>query len=108
MITVLLHFIAGSFGALVVFLVFTRLAGVTRFSAPFGLIVVGIVCASLAHVLSPWATPAILVIYALVSASELYQERKDRKDWESKNDEKLALDSGAPDRRLRGNDDAKG
>jgi Na+-driven multidrug efflux pump len=87
MITVFLHFIAGSLGALVVFLVFTRLSGVTRFSAPFGLIVYGIVCAALAHILSPWATPAILAIYALVSAGELYQERKERKDWDLKNDD---------------------
>lgn len=78
MITMFLHFIAGSFGALVVFLVFTRLSGATRFSAPFGVIFIGIACASLAHFLSPWATLAIITIYAVFSAGELYQDRKAR------------------------------
>lgn len=85
MAMVFLHFITGSLGALVVFLVFTRLSGATGFSAPFGVIFVGITCASLAHFLSPWATPAIVVIYALASAGELYQERKAREDSESQN-----------------------
>lgn len=80
MATVLLHFIAGSLGALVVFLISIRLFGATSFSAPFGVIFVGIACASLAHFLSPWVTPAIVVIYALTSVGELYQERKARKD----------------------------
>lgn len=83
MTTVLLHLVAGSLGALVVFLVFTRLSGVGSFSMPFGVFFVGIACASLAHFLSPWATPVILVIYALTSASELYQERQARKARES-------------------------
>ena len=82
---VLLHFIAGSFGALVVFLTFARLSGATSFSAPFGVAVIGLTCASLSHFLSPWATPAILFVYALANAGELYQERRARKDWESKN-----------------------
>jgi hypothetical protein len=79
MVTGFLHFIAGSFGALIVFLVFTRLSGTTRFSAPFGVIFIGIACASLAHFLSPWATLAIVAIYALFSAGELYQDIKARK-----------------------------
>jgi len=85
MANILIHFFAGSFGALVVFLFFTRLSGVAGFSAPFGAIFVGIACASIAHFLSPWATPVILIIYALVSANELHQERKARKAWESEN-----------------------
>lgn len=85
MATALLHFIAGSFGSLVVFLAIYRLSGARRFSAPFGIIFIGIACASLAHYVSPWATPAIIAIYALISAGELYQERKARKVWESKN-----------------------
>ncbi len=75
MLTVLLHFILGTLGALLVFLVFTRLSGVTRYSAPFGVIFIGISCASLAHFLSAWATPVILVIYTLISAKEYYQDR---------------------------------
>lgn len=76
MTAVFLHFIAGSFGALVVFLVFTRLSGTISFSAPFGVIFVGIACAVLAHFLSPWTTLVIVAIYALFSTLELYQERK--------------------------------
>lgn len=88
MTTVLLHFIAGSFGGLVVILAFTRLSGATSFSAPFGVIFVGLACASLAHFLSPWATPAIIVIYALVGAGELHQERKARKAWASQSSQR--------------------
>jgi len=78
--TALLHFLAGSLGSLVVFVAFTRLSGCASFSAPFGVVFVGIACASLAHFLSPWATPAVLVLYAVASAGELYQERKARGD----------------------------
>ena len=85
MATALLHFIAGSLGSLVVFLVFARLSGNTSFSAPFGVIFIGIACASLAHFLSAWATPVVIVIYVLASAGELYQERKVRKSLESQN-----------------------
>jgi CHASE2 domain-containing sensor protein len=79
MATVILHFVAGTLGGLAVFLVFTRLSGVTSFSAPFGVIVIGVACAALAHFLSPWATPAIIVIYAVASAMEFLQEQKARK-----------------------------
>lgn len=79
MATTLLHFMAGSLGALLVFLISTRLSGATRYSAPFGVIFVGIACASFAHFLSAWATPAIVAIYALSGAGELYRERKARK-----------------------------
>lgn len=78
--TVLLHFLAGTLGSLVVFLAATRLSGCAGFSAPFGVVFVGIACASLAHFLSPWATPAVLVLYAVASAGELYQERAARED----------------------------
>ena len=76
--TVLLHFIAGSIGSLAVFLAFTRLSGATSFSAPFGVVFLGIACASLAHFVSPWATPIIIVIYAVSNAGELYRERRAR------------------------------
>ena len=74
---VLLHFLAGTIGALALFLVFSRLAGVTSFSAPFGVIFVGIACAGLAHFLSPWATPVILLICAVSGAVEHLREQKD-------------------------------
>lgn len=74
--TVLFHFAAGTLGSLAVFLVFTRISGTRSFSAPFGVVFIGIVCASMAHYLSPWATPAIVTLYGLVSAGEFLQERK--------------------------------
>ncbi len=81
--TVLLHFLAGSLGSLIVFLAFTRLSGTIGFSAPFGVVFIGVACASLAHFLSPWATPAVIVLYAVSSAGELRRERKVRKALES-------------------------
>jgi len=77
--TLLLHFAAGTLGSLIVFLVFTRLSGTRSFSPPFGIIFIGIACAAMAHFLSPWATPAIVAVYLLVSAWEFMQERKTRK-----------------------------
>ena len=82
--TVLLHFLAGSLGSLIVFVACARLSGEAGFSAPFGVVFVGIACASLAHFLSPWATPAVLVLYAVASAGELYQECKARRNAESR------------------------
>jgi hypothetical protein len=73
--TVLFHFAAGTLGALIVFLVFVRLSGARRFSAPFVVIFVGISCAVMANFLSPWATPVIVVSYFLVSLGEYMRER---------------------------------
>ena len=75
MITTLIHFVLGTLGALFIFLIFARLSGVERFSMPFGVVVVGMACASLAHFVSPWATLAVLLLYALVSAHEFQQDR---------------------------------
>lgn len=77
--TVFLHFVAGTLGSLAVFLAFFRLSGASSFSAPFGVVFIGIACASLAHFVSPWATPTVLTAYALVSAVEYWQESKARK-----------------------------
>ena len=71
---VLLHFLLGTLGALLLCVLFARLAGEASFSLPTGCIVVGIACATLAHFLSPWATPAILTLYAIASLHELRQE----------------------------------
>ena len=76
MLTAFLHFLAGTVGALIVFLIFVRLSGATSFSAPFGLVFVGVACAVLAHYVSPWATPAVIAVYAAVSGYELWRERK--------------------------------
>jgi hypothetical protein len=75
-----LHFVAGTVGALVVFLVIARLSGERRFSAPFGVVFVGLACAVLAHFLSPWATPAIVALYALVAIGEWRHERRRRRN----------------------------
>lgn len=77
--TVLLHFVAGTLGSLAVFLAFIRLSGARGFSAPFGVIFIGIACGSLAHFVSPWATPTVIAAYALFSALEYWQDRKDLK-----------------------------
>jgi len=76
---VILHFVLGTLGCLAVFLVFIRLSGIGSFSAPFGLVFFGVVCAALAHYVSPWGTPAVIAIYALLSAHELRQERRAQK-----------------------------
>jgi uncharacterized membrane protein YjjP (DUF1212 family) len=76
---VFLHFAVGALGSLAVFLVLTRLSGLSRFSAPFGVVFIGIACASLAHFVSPWATPVVIAIYALIDISEVLQDRKAKK-----------------------------
>ena len=84
--TIFLHFVAGTLGSLAVFLVFTRLSGARGFSAPFGVVFIGVACAALAHFISPWVTPAVVTVYALVSVSELLQERKARKSGVPQNE----------------------
>jgi hypothetical protein len=75
MANVMVHFTIGLLGSLVIFLVFTRLSGVQRFSMPTVVVFMGINCALLAHFVSLWATPVILILYALVSAHEFQQDR---------------------------------
>lgn len=86
MSTVLFHFAAGTLCSLLVFLLFTRLSGTRSFSAPFGVIFIGIACAVLAHFILPWATPVIIAIYLLVSAGELVRNQKVRKSSSSMDD----------------------
>jgi hypothetical protein len=87
MATVFFHFITGTLGGLVVFFIFTRLSA-TSFSAPLGVIFIGIASASLAHFLSPWATPIVIVLYALANTGEFIQERKARIASESQSSQK--------------------
>lgn len=75
MSAVALHFAIGTAGSLVLFLVFTRLSGTGSFSAPFFVIFIGITCASLAHFVSPWATPIVLLVYLLSCINELRVDR---------------------------------
>lgn len=75
MLTLLLHFVIATSGALVIFLVAARVSG-EGFSAPFGVVFVGVSCASLAHFLSPWATPVVLALYAAASLAEAVRSRR--------------------------------
>lgn len=70
MTTALVHFLIGTFGSLAISLWAEWISGVQRFSAPFGVVFIGITCASLAVYLSPWSTAAVLVLYAAVARQE--------------------------------------
>lgn len=76
MLVFLLHFLAGTVGCLLIFLLSIRLAGIERFSAPFGLVFYGMVCGSLAHFVSPWATLGVIVLYAISTLHEALQDRR--------------------------------
>lgn len=73
---VVLHFLAGTLGALLIAIVAHRISGATSFSAPFGVIFLGVGCASLAHFVTPWATPVVLALYAITSVVEALRDRK--------------------------------
>jgi hypothetical protein len=74
--TVLLHFVIGSIGALLVYVTCVRISGARRFSAPFGVVFVGIACAALAHFLSPWATLVVLLLHAAAGLREALGDRR--------------------------------
>ncbi len=76
MLRVLLHGLLGTLAAGLIGWIFSRLAGESPFSAAFGAVVIGITCAVLAHFLSPWATPGVLMIYAVFSVFELWRDRR--------------------------------
>lgn len=78
----LLHFILGLLGALAIFVLFLRLSATDSTSAPFGLLLIALPCGVLGSQLSAWATPAILLLYALVSWSEYRQELQMRRERE--------------------------
>ena len=73
---VLLHFVIGTLVSLGLFLIFTLVLRKEAFSAPFGVIFVGIACAALAQFVSPWCTPLVLLLYTASSLHELRQERE--------------------------------
>ncbi len=68
---VLMHFAIGAAGALAISLLFSRLSGETSGAALAMAMIVGIACASLAHFVSPWATPGALLLVVLSSLREL-------------------------------------
>ena len=80
MLEFLLHFFIGLAGSAAIFAVFFRLSAAGTTSVPFGLIFFGLACGALAVYLSPWATPAALLVYAAMSLKEHLAERRDRKE----------------------------
>jgi len=71
MMVFITHFTIGLIGGLVIFWICFRLSGAESTSAPFGLVFLGVACGLLALHLSPWATPAILTVYAFAGFKEL-------------------------------------
>ena len=77
--SLLVHFLVGACGALAIFLVAARITRTERFSFPSAALLVGFFCAVASHFVSPWATPAILALYALATAGETRAELAARK-----------------------------
>lgn len=69
--TALLHLVLGTLGALSILAALARISGEPYASAAFGAVVVGVACATLAAFVSPWVTPAVLVVYGLAGVFEL-------------------------------------
>ena len=80
MLIALLHFLAGTLGCLLMFVIGARLSGTKGFSAPFGLVFIGVACAALAHFISQWATPVIVALYAISVIGEAIKDRKASRD----------------------------
>jgi hypothetical protein len=79
MLEFLLHFFIGLAGSAAIFAIFFRLSAARTTSIPFGLIFFGLACGALAVYVSPWATPAALLVYAAMSLKEHLVERRDRR-----------------------------
>jgi hypothetical protein len=67
MITFWLHFCLGLLGSGTIFLFFFQRSAAESTSAPFGLVFLAIACGILAVYLSPWATPAVVLAYAVAN-----------------------------------------
>jgi len=72
---VLINFVLGAFGSLAIFLITTRLNGEEKFSAPFFIIAIGIVCAALSAIFGYLTTWIILGIYTALCALDIYRDR---------------------------------
>ena len=70
-----IHFAIGTVASLALFLAFTWLSGARSFSFPSAVLFIGFSCGLLSHFLSPWATPAVLLLYALASANDWRNDR---------------------------------
>lgn len=76
-----LHFFIGLSGSLAIFAVFYRLSAAETTSVPFGLVFFGLACGVLGVYVSPWSTPAALLVYCAVSLEEhLEEQRRAKKD----------------------------
>jgi hypothetical protein len=73
-----MHFAIGAAAALAISLLFSRLSGESNGAAPAMAVIVGTACASLAHFVSPWATPVTLLLMALSAMRELREFRTPR------------------------------
>ena len=73
------HFFIGLSGSLAIFAVFFRLSAAETTSVPFGLVFFGLACGVLAVYVSPWATPAALLVYSAASLEEHLAERRHAK-----------------------------
>lgn len=81
---VLIHFGLGALVVLAMDYGRARLCGQAGGSLSAAPLVIGLACAALAHFLSPWATPVVLLLYAGVSVNEWLQERRDQKAMDSR------------------------
>ncbi len=68
--TVSINFLIGTFGSLAIFLITTLLAGETKFSAPFFVVVIGIICAAFSMIFGYLSTWIILGIFAALGIKE--------------------------------------
>lgn len=84
MSTVFWHFMAGTGDTLPLFLIFLRLSGAKSGSVPLSVIFMGITCASLAHFLSPWATPIVLLLFLFSCINKLRLDHAATKEATSK------------------------
>lgn len=77
MVRFALTFVAATAACAVIYFVRCRLSGETRFSAPLGVVFVGLPAALAAHVTgTPLAALVVVALYALAAWSELREERK--------------------------------
>ncbi|MBF0390603.1 MAG: hypothetical protein HQK71_10935 [Desulfamplus sp.] len=81
------HFAIGTIGSLLIFLLFSRISGEQSFSFPSVVILIGFFCSTMAHFLSPFATPVILILYAITSFNELRQYRAALNAMRQKNEQ---------------------
>lgn len=79
MLRFVLTFGAATAACAVIYVVRCRWSGETKFSAPLGVVFVGLPAAAFAHLAgTPWAALVVVVLYALTAWSELREERRMR------------------------------